>query len=161
MQQTALMTRLTAVLVTEAEAHGLELVAVEQAGGRGTPVVRVLLDRRGGIDLDAIAEANAWVSEVIDREDPFAKPYLLEVSSPGIDRPLTKRDDFSRFAGETATLKTDATGKRSSWTGEILGIEGDCVVLSVEGERVEIPYESIVKARLKGVVDFGKGRGTK
>lgn len=160
MQQTELVRRLTEALVPEAEARGVELVAVEQAGGRGTPVLRVLLDREGGIDLDAIAGANSWVSAVIDREDPFAHPYTLEISSPGIDRPLTRRDDFSRFAGEEVALKTHGAQKRSSWTGELLGMEGDDVVLTVEGERVAIPYDSIVKARLKGVVDFGKERGS-
>jgi ribosome maturation factor RimP len=146
-------------LAPEARAHGFELVAVEQAGGRGMPVIRVLLDREGGVDLDAIASANGWVAEIIDASDPFQHPYTLEVSSPGIDRPLTKRDDFTRFVGQTISLKVEATGTRKSWTGELLGMEGDEVVLSVDGERVCIPYETIQKARLRGVVDFGKGRG--
>jgi ribosome maturation factor RimP len=158
MQTTELLARLTAALEPEASAHGYELVAIEQAGGRGTPVLRVLLDREGGLDLDAIASANAWVSEILDAQDPFAHAYMLEVSSPGIDRPLTKRDDFTRFAGQTVNLKVHSAEKRKSWTGEIVGNEGDDVVLSVDGERVAIPYETIQKARLKGVVDFGKGR---
>jgi ribosome maturation factor RimP len=157
-QTTALLTRLTAALEPEAAAHGFELVAVEQAGGRGMPVIRVLLDREDGLDLDAIANANGWVSEVIDSEDPFGHPYTLEVSSPGIDRPLTKREDFTRFAGDTVHLKVHSADKRASWTGELVGIEGDDVVLTVDGQRVAIPYETIQKARLKGVVDFGKGR---
>jgi len=158
MQTTELLARLTAALEPEATAHGFELVAVEQAGGRGTPVLRVLLDREGGPDLDAVASANAWVTEILDAQDPFAHPYTLEVSSPGIDRPLTKHDDFARFVGQTVNLKVQGAEKRKSWTGELVGIEGDDVVLTVDGERVAIPYETIQKARLKGVVDFGKGR---
>ena len=86
-----MLARLTELLEPEAAAHGFELVAVEVAGGRGTPVIRVLLDREDGIDLDAIGSANRWVSELLDEADPISAPYMLEVSSPGIDRPLVKR----------------------------------------------------------------------
>ena len=158
MHTTELVSRLTAVLEPEAAAHGLELVAVEQAGGRGAPVLRVLLDCEDGITLDEIASANAWVSELIDTADPFSRPYTLEVSSPGIDRPLSRREDFSRFVGETVTLKVESAEKRRSWTGALQGMEGDDVILNVDGERVAVAYETIQKARLKGAVDFGKGR---
>ena len=158
MQTTELLKRLAGALEPEATAHGFELVTIEQAGGRGTPILRVLLDREDGLDLDAIASASAWVSECLDAQEPFAHPYTLEVSSPGIDRPLTKREDFSRFVGETVSLKAEAADKRKSWTGVLLGIEGESVALDVDGERTLIPYDSIQKARLKGVVDFGKGR---
>lgn len=158
MQTTELLTRLTTALEPEATAHGFELVAIEQAGGRGTPILRVLLDREGGLDCDTIASANEWVSAVLDAEDPFEHAYTLEVSSPGIDRPLTKREDFARFVGDTVNLKVTSAEKRKSWTGELVGMEGDDVVLLVDGERTLIPYETIQKARLKGVVDFGKGR---
>jgi ribosome maturation factor RimP len=158
MQTTELLARLTKALEPEATAHGFELVAIEQAGGRGTPILRVLLDREDGLDLDAISSASGWVSECLDAQDPFTHPYTLEVSSPGIDRPLTKREDFTRFTGETVNLKVESADKRKSWTGVLLGIEGDSVALDVDGERTLIPYDSIQKARLKGVVDFGKGR---
>jgi ribosome maturation factor RimP len=145
-----------------AEVHGYELVAVEQAGGRKTPVIRVMIDREGGIDLDAVCEANAWVSDTIDAADPIAGPYTLEVSSPGVDRPLRKRQDFERFAGETATVKIKPTGNpvRSAWTGVLVGLVGDDVTLDVDGESVAIPFDSVLKARLKGVVSFNKERGT-
>jgi ribosome maturation factor RimP len=158
MQTTELLARLTTALEPEATAHGFELVAIEQSGGRGTPILRVLLDREEGLDLDAVASANAWVSEILDAQEPFEHPYTLEVSSPGIDRPLTKRDDFTRFAGQTLNLKVVSDEKRKSWTGELVGMEGDKVVLLVDSERVSLPYDSIQKARLKGVVDFGNRR---
>ena len=159
MQTTELVARLTTALEPEATAHGFELVAVEQAGGRGTPILRVLLDREEGLDLDAVASANVWVTEILDAQEPFSHPYTLEVSSPGIDRPLTKRGDFARFIGQTVNIKCAvAEEKRKSWTGELVGLEGDNVVLLIDGERVSIPYDSIQKARLKGVVDFGKGK---
>ena len=158
MQKTELVARLTEALAPEAEVHGFELVAVEQVGGRGVPVLRVLLDGEDGITLDEVASANEWVSAVIDAAEPFSHPYTLEVSSPGIDRPLTKREDFKRFAGQVVNLKVEAAEKRKSWTGAIVGVEGDTLVLDVDGEHVEVGFETIQKARLKGVVDFGKGR---
>jgi ribosome maturation factor RimP len=155
---TELLEQLTAVLEPEAAVHGFELVAVEQSGGRGMPILRVLLDREEGLDLDAIARANEWVSALIDQQQPFSHPFTLEVSSPGVDRPLTKREDFTRFSGQTVNLKALVAEKRKSWTGELVGMEGDDVVLTVDGQRTAIAYETILKARLKGVVDFGKGR---
>jgi ribosome maturation factor RimP len=155
---TDLVLRLTALLEPAAADHGLELVAVEIAGGKGTPVVRVLLEREGGIDIDAIAGASRWISELFDAEDPIKGAYTLEVSSPGIDRPLVKRADFERFVGENVNLKVTIGDKRKSWQGVLLGMEGDDVVLEVDGERVKVPYDTVQKARLKGVVDF-EGRG--
>lgn len=154
-----LAARLMTILDPQAEAHGFELVAVEQAGGRGMPIIRVMLDREGGITIDALAKANEWIAEVLDGDSPINGPYTLEVSSPGVDRPLVRKSDFERFAGETATISAlSDEGRRATRTGILLGMEGDTVLLEVDGERQEIPYESIKKARLKGVVDFGKGK---
>lgn len=154
-----LSTKLTSLLEPIAQEHGLELVAVEQAGGRHTPVIRVLLDREGGLDIDAICAANAWVSEALDDADPISGSYTLEVSTPGVDRPLTKPEDFERFSGETAKIKTrpDASVK-GSWTGTIVGREDASVVLDVDGQRVVVPFDDIAKARLKGAVSFDRGR---
>jgi ribosome maturation factor RimP len=154
--------RVEQLLEPLAEQRGYDLVAVEQSGGRHTPVIRVLLDREGGIDIDAICEASRWIAEEMDAADPVPGHYTLEVSSPGVDRPLRKRGDFERFAGEAVTVKTKpAAGERSHWTGELIGIQGDMVVLEADGERVEVPFDSIVKARLKGVVSFNQERGTR
>ena len=159
MTTTDLAVRLTDLLEPEAQAHGFELVTVEVVGGRGTQVIRVLLEREESTDLDAIGSASRWVSELLDAADPISAPYVLEVSSPGIDRPLVKPADFARFAGETVNMKVLSGQKRSSVSGVLVGIEGDDVIVEVDGDRVCVPYETIQKARLKGVVDFGKGRG--
>jgi ribosome maturation factor RimP len=159
MTRTDLASQLTTLLEPEASAHGMELVAVEIVGGRGTQVIRVLLESREGTDLDAIGLASRWVSELLDEADPVSTPYVLEVSSPGIDRPLVKRGDFARFAGDAVRMKVLRGEKRASVNGVLLGIEGDEVVVEVDGDRVCVPYETIQKARLKGVVDFGQGRG--
>lgn len=152
---------LTELLEPLAEKHGFELVAVEQAGGRKTPVIRVLLDRQDGLDLDAICSANQWVSEAIDEADPLSSPYTLEVSSPGVDRPLRTREHFERFAGETVTVKAKPhEGSRGGWTGTLRGMDGDDVIVEIEGESVRIPFDSVHKARLKGVVSFNREGGT-
>lgn len=159
MQQSALVTSLIDMLEPEAVKHGYDLVAVEQAGGRRTPVIRVFLDREGGVDLDAIAAANEWVSAALDEAQPFNGPYTLEVSSPGVDRPLRRLDDFDRFAGETVTVKTRSQSARATWTGTIIGTDGETVVLRVDEEEVRVPFGEIVKARIKGVVDFEGRKG--
>ena len=159
MATTDIAKRLEEMLDPVASQHGLELVAVEQTGGRKAVVIRVLLDKEGGVTLDDICEANQWVNESIDAEDPISGPYMLEVSSPGVDRPLRKREDFNRFAGETLTMKAQLSGeKRSAWTGRLVGLEGDDIVLDVDGERVAVPFESVQKARLKGAVNFNRER---
>ncbi len=151
---------LTELLEPLAESHGFELVAVEQTGGRKSPVIRVLLDRQDGIDLDAICDANRWIGEAIDSADPVPGHYTLEVSSPGVDRPLRTREHYQRFAGETVTVKTvPHSGARSTWTGTLHGIEDDDVVLEVDGETVLVPFDSVQKARLKGVISFNTEGG--
>jgi ribosome maturation factor RimP len=159
MHKSDLVSKLTSAIEPLAAVHGFDLVAIEQAGGRGMPVIRVLLDREEGIDLDAIASASSWVSEAIDEAEPFSHPYTLEVSSPGVDRPLTKRDDYVRFAGQEATIRTEGDDSRKTWTGTIRGVDDEAVRLDVDGTEVAIKFDTIQKARLKGVVDFGKGKG--
>lgn len=148
--------RLESLLEPEAQRHGFELVAVEQTGGRGTPVIRVLLDRESGIDLDALAVANRWIAELLDEDPLLVGPYTLEVSSPGVDRPLRKPRDFERFVGETVTLKTRVRDGRATYTGRIKCADAQTVTLVVDGEEYSIAYGDITRARLKGVVDFGR-----
>jgi ribosome maturation factor RimP len=158
--QAPLHERITALLEPVAAREGFELVAVETAGATKAPVIRVFLDRESGIGIDAIVAANQWISEVLDAEDPVRGSYTLEVSSPGVDRPLVKLTDFERFAGETATLKTKPVEGRSSFTGIIEGVEDETVLLDIEGQTVRVPHAAITKARLKGTVDFEpKGAG--
>jgi ribosome maturation factor RimP len=134
--------------------HGLELVTVEVAGGGRHQVVRVFLDRDGGIDIEAIAEANAWLSETLDGVSRLSGPYTLEVSSPGIERVVRKREDFARFAGRKIVLHTAAPiDGRSKFTGDLVGIEGDDVVLKIEEEQYRVPFDRVERARLKADFD--------
>jgi len=148
--------KVEALLAPEAERHGYELVAVETAGGHHQPVIRVFLDREEGIDIDAICAANEWIADAVDSSCGLDGKYTLEVSSPGLDRPLRKLSDYERFAGMRAKLKTKPADGRSSFTGTIEGVEAGDILLGLEdGTSVHIPFGSVVKARLKGDVDFG------
>ncbi|MCX8006746.1 MAG: ribosome maturation factor RimP [Coriobacteriia bacterium] len=134
-------------------AHGLELVAVEVAGHSGRPVVRVFLDRNGGIDLDAIAEANPWISDAIDATGAIPGSYILEVSSPGIERPLRSTRDWDRFRGRSASVAlSEPLNGRKNFTGVVAGHDGDDALLEVEGALVRLPFARIRKAHL--VFDF-------
>ncbi len=149
-----LVAEFEALLEPLASSHGMEVIAVEVLGQGGSPVVRVYLDREGGVDIDAICSANNWISDALDAADLIPSHYTLEVSSPGIERPLTKRSHWERFTGHDATVKTSLPiDGRKSFTGRIDGLDGDDVVLSAESGIVRIPLGTIKKANLK--VDFG------
>jgi ribosome maturation factor RimP len=158
---TALTDELTALLEPLAEHHGLELVAVEIAGGTRSMVVRVYLDREGGIDIDTVARSNPWVADALDGVRSLSGPYTLEVSSPGIDRILRTRRDFERFAGRRAALHTSRPlDGRSRFTGELAGIDRDDVVIVTDGQKLRVPLGVIERARLKAEFDESvKGTG--
>lgn len=131
--------------------HGLELVHVEVAGPDGHPIVRVFIDKPGGVTHEDCSEVSHHLGTVLDVEDFIHSAYTLEVSSPGIERGLYKRADYERFAGHTAKLKTRVAlqGQRN-FRGRILGVEGDEVIFDdrTSGQRL-IPLESIAKANLE------------
>jgi ribosome maturation factor RimP len=156
-----LATTLTALLEPRAEEHGLMLVAVEIVGQKNEPTVRVYLDREGGIDIDAIAAANEWVGATLDDVKELSGTYTLEVSSPGIERPLRKLVDFARFVGSTADIRTDVlVDRRKRFGGTIAGVEGSDVLVDVDGTTYRVPHDAIVKAKLRVTIDFGQeGKG--
>ena len=131
--------------------HGLELVHVEVAGPDGHPIVRVFIDKPGGVTHDDCSEVSHHLGTVLDVEDFIHSAYTLEVSSPGIERGLYKRADYERFAGNTAKLKTRVALKgQRNFRGRIVGIEGDEVIFDDRTSgRTMIPLESIAKANLE------------
>ncbi len=157
MTGTDLATRLTGLLGPKATEAGFELVCVEVAGAVRSPIVRVYLDREDGIDIEAITSANAWVKDALDGYPDTAAGYNLEVSSPGIERPLVTREHFERFAGSKAKVTTkEPVDGRKSFTGTITAVEGDTVVLDLDGTTHNIPLGVIDKARLRVEIDFNK-----
>ncbi|MGI9417686.1 MAG: ribosome maturation factor RimP [Geminicoccaceae bacterium] len=144
------MERISGLIAPTLEAMGFELVRVMSTGGR-RPTLQVMAERldRAGMTVDDCAEISRAVSAILDVEDPIKEAYQLEVSSPGIDRPLIKPVDFERFAGFEARVETDRPieGQRK-FKGRLLGVEEEAVRLALpEGERM-LPLSSIRKAKL-------------
>lgn len=149
--------RLIEALEPLASEHGLDFVTVEVAGTRKRPILRVFLDTpAGGITLDELVDAQEWVDATIEEVDPFIESYDLEVSSPGIDRPLRKRTDFDRFAGEMTVIYLKPGAPRSKYTGISHGLDGDELVLEMEDGTMErIAFDRIKRAHIIGQIDFG------
>jgi len=150
--------RLKGLIEEAATEHGLELVLLEASGSRNNAIVRVYLDHEGGITIEHIAEANKWIKELLDPLPEYKNGYSLEVSSPGIERPLVKLADYVRFAGSDARISVShEIGDHKHFTGTIRAVEGDEIVLDVEGGgTVRIPYGDIKRARLHVQFDFSK-----
>ncbi len=130
-------------------ALGFELVDSELAGRGRNAVLRVYIDGPHGVTVDDCAEVSRQLSAILDVEDPFPERYVLEVSSPGLDRPLVRREDFERFVGESVKirLRLPIEGRRN-FSGRLLGVESDHVVLEVDGKTVNLDFGGIEKARL-------------
>ena len=138
--------------------RGIDVVDVEVVGATKAPCVRVRIDHADEsapiITLDEVTEETEWISAALDELDPIPSSFTLEVSSPGMARPLRKRRDFERFAGETVSASLVPGEGRRRYTGTLLGIEGETVALGVEGERVELALGDIRKCTIKP--DFGE-----
>ena len=142
---------LTKVIEPEVEALGYRLVRVAMIGGTSDPTLQVMAEspETRQLKLEDCERISHRLSEVLDEKDPIEGSYRLEVSSPGIDRPLTRRSDYSDWAGHEARLKLDeALGGAKQLSGTIKGIDQDMVLLATpKGDR-EIPFESIASAKL-------------
>lgn len=131
------------------EACGFELVEVEYLFQGGRPVLRIYLDREGGVTLDQCAEASRLIGPLLDTADFVDSAYVLEVSSPGIERPVRKPADFERFAGETVRVTTHASvAGRKRFKGAIGGLEDGMVRLAMDDDSVSIHLDNIKTAKL-------------
>lgn len=148
---TELEQRIADMIEPTIDSMGFELVRVQISGSR-RPTLQVMAepaDRRG-MTVDDCAEISRALSALLDVEDPLPEGYMLEVSSPGLDRPLTRPGDFERFAGFVARIETRGLiDGRRRFTGRLLGLEDDQVVLRPEGgEDVRLALADIAKAKL-------------
>ena len=144
--------RIEGIVGPTVEAMGFDLVRVMITGGR-RPTLQIMADRADGsaITVDDCAEISRTVSAVLDVEDPIAGEYTLEVSSPGIDRPLTRLRDFERFAGFDARIDlAEPMEGRKRFSGPLKGVApGERVLIEVEPEGlVELPFDRIARAKL-------------
>lgn len=125
-----------AALEAKGAEHGIDIVDVEVVGATKNPCVRVRIDHADEqaptITLDEVTAETGWISDAIDELDPFPAAFTLEVSSPGLDRPLRRERDFVRFAGSDVSLSTTATEGRRKFSGRLEGVEDGRVVLTCD-----------------------------
>ena len=148
-------TELLDALEPRAASEGVEIVTVQVVGAKKAPTIRVFIDTPEGVSFDELAKAQAWINDIMDALDPFPGAYTLEVSSPGIDRPLRTEQHFARYAGQQAVVKlAHPIDGRSNFTGTIVSADGGNVVMDVDGQQAVLPIDQMKRAHLKGIVDF-------
>jgi ribosome maturation factor RimP len=128
---------------------GMELVEIQfRREGHGW-VLRLFIDKEEGVTIDDCAAVSREISAYLEVEDLIDHAYHLEVSSPGLERPLRKREDFTRFAERLARIKLrEPINEQRILIGTLLGLEGETVLLEMDKETVRIDLENIAKARL-------------
>ncbi len=129
---------------------GMELVDLEFVKEGGNWYLRIFIDKPGGIGIEDCRLISEKIDKLLDDKDPIPQSYILEVSSPGIERPLKKLSDFSRFTGSPAVVSTFAAieGKKK-FTGRITAVQEDSIILDMEGTAQAIPFKQVASARLK------------
>lgn len=136
--------------------QGMELVDIEYKREGRHMVLRLFVDRAGGITLDDCALVSRELSEILDVEDFISEIYTLEVSSPGLNRPLKKESDYERYQGRLVKVKTyelvadEAGNMRKTFLGDLGGLVDGVVILNLrEGQIARIPFDKIAKANLE------------
>ncbi|MFX0542370.1 ribosome maturation factor RimP [Roseovarius sp. S4756] len=141
--------RMAEIITPVIEDLGLELVRVRLMGGK-YHTLQIMVDRpEGGIEVDECAKVSTAVSATLDVEDPLTDPYTLEVSSPGIDRPLTRLKDFEAFEGYEAKIETnELIDGRKRFKGVLAGVEGTEVLINVEEGTIGLEFDWLADAKL-------------
>ncbi len=141
--------RLAEIITPVIEDMGFELVRVRLMSGKST-ILQVMADRPdGGIEVDECAKISQAIGAVLDVEDPILDEYALEVSSPGIDRPLTRLKDFDAFEGYEAKIETtELIDGRRRFKGELAGVEGGEVLINVEEGTIGLQFDWLSDAKL-------------
>ncbi|MBN1379730.1 MAG: ribosome maturation factor RimP [Gammaproteobacteria bacterium] len=137
------------VLQPTIEGLGYEFVGVEYVGQAGRNTLRIYIDTAAGVTLEDCEVVSHHISGLLDVEDLIGGTYDLEVSSPGLDRPLFKIVDFERFVGQRVKIRlaTPADGRRN-FAGQLLGVENDHICIEVDGQIFKLDYKQIERARL-------------
>jgi ribosome maturation factor RimP len=151
------MNRWTEAFITDVEKlaepilhfEGMQLIDVEYRREPSGWVLRVFIDKHGGVTLEDCAAISHQLGDILDAKVDHDEPYHLEVSSPGLDRPLTKPKHFVCFEGRPAVIKTNRpVGGKKQFKGVLAGFSEGAVKLVVDDQILTIPYEAIAKARL-------------
>lgn len=141
---------LTEMIRGAVEPLGYEFVGVEYLSrGKGGSLLRVYIDHPDGILVKDCVSVSHQVSGVLDVEDPISENYSLEVSSPGLDRPLFSKQDFERYSGKKVSIKLRAKMQgRRNFDGLLDGVDGDDLLVTLDGDQYRLPMDQIDKARL-------------
>jgi ribosome maturation factor RimP len=129
--------------------EGLEIVDIElkHEGRRGGRVLRLYLDKEGGPNVDDLSRVSRRLSELLDENDVVDGAYTLEISSPGINRPLKRPEHFARFVGKKVRVRTrEMINGRRSFLGDLLEVTPDKIAVNQDGSRWEIPFSLIEKS---------------
>jgi len=149
--------KVRAIAAPLAAGEGLELVDVELGGAGGRTTLRLYIDRNGGVSLDDCTSVSRAVSAALDVEDPIQGAYDLEVSSPGLDRPLRTPEHFENYAGEKVRVKAYGPiaelESRKTFVGMLRGFEDGRALVEVDGKLFPIPLEQIAKAHVEPRLD--------
>ncbi|AOT07415.1 MULTISPECIES: ribosome maturation factor RimP [Pseudoalteromonas] len=140
---------LTVMLEPAVEACGFELLGLEfvQAGRHST--LRVYIEHENGINVDDCAEVSRQISAIMDVEDPITNEYNLEVSSPGVDRPLFKQAHYEDAQGEEVRLRTKLPQDgRRNFKGDLVAVKGDMITLTVDGQEHHIMLSNVERANI-------------
>ncbi|MHB1653938.1 MAG: ribosome maturation factor RimP [Desulfitobacteriaceae bacterium] len=141
--------RVTALLEPAVTEKGLELVDVEYLKEGTHWFLRIYIDKEGGIGLDDCTDISHVTSELLDKADFIQQAYTLEVSSPGLERPLKKETDYERYRGKLIKVRTTVPFQGyQEYSGYLSGLDGGEVVLKYQEVQVRIPYQLIKKAHL-------------
>jgi ribosome maturation factor RimP len=143
------MAHLEPILEPAVEAAGFRLVRLRLMGGN-TKTLQIMAERPDGtMNVEGCAILARALQDFLEKDDPLEGDYELEVSSPGIDRPLTRLADFARWAGHEAKLELHAPiAERKRFRGKLLGLDGQDVTIDTQGQRIAIPFKQIAEAKL-------------
>jgi ribosome maturation factor RimP len=145
----AALAHLEPILTPAIEAAGFRLVRLRLMGGQ-TKTLQVMAERPDGtMDVEGCAELSRKLLDFLEQEDPIEGEYHLEVSSPGIDRPLTRLTDFARWSGHEAKIELTAPiDGRKRFRATLLGLDGSDIVINAQGQRVQFPFRQMAEAKL-------------
>jgi ribosome maturation factor RimP len=151
MQDRSIVERIDKIAKKAAVENGVEFVHSEVVGNRGNMTVRIYIDKPAGVSIDDCTNVSRSIEAVVDAEDFIPIAYVLEVSSPGLDRPLFKLADFERFVGKKAKVKTaEAINGQANFNGSIVSVDGNEIEFEDRTTgTVRIPFEKVAKANLK------------
>ena len=146
--------KLVEMLAPAVEALGFELWGIEFTASGKHSVLRVYIDHEDGILIEHCEQVSRQISAILDVEDPISGEYNLEVSSPGVDRPLFFKSQYQDYCGEVLRVKVNtAIDKARQFKGQLKSVDDDGIELEVDGKPVQIEFTNILKARIEPVFE--------